>query len=82
MKTIENLNITSLTLRDWNDLYGSGRNYTKRLGFPIEDDFNNRLKKIAEDIGIRPTEIIRQAIEAILIECKGYINENDLESQY
>lgn len=77
MKTIENLNITSLSLREHGDLYGSGKEYTKRIGLPVDDEFNKRLKIISNEIGVKPTEIVRQAISILIIKCEDLINEND-----
>jgi hypothetical protein len=77
MKTIDNLNITSITFREYRDLYGSGKEYKKRLNLPVEDSFNEKLKSVANEIGIRPTELIRQSISLIIEKCEDLINEND-----
>lgn len=76
MKTIDNLNITSITLRETKELYGSGKEYKKRIGIMIEDEINDRLKNISADIGIKSTEIIRQSIATVL-EKYGEITDED-----
>lgn len=77
MKTIENLNITSISFRTKNELYGTGKHYLKRINVPLDESFNERLKLISKEIGIKPTEIIRQGIELIINSCEELINEND-----
>lgn len=78
MKTIDNLNITSITFRETKDLYGSGKEYKKRIGIKIENEFNEKLKAISNDIGIHTTEIIRQIISTILTVREDMTNETDL----
>lgn len=77
MKTIDNLNITSITFREYRDLYGSGKEYSKRINIPLENLLNEKLKIVSAEIGINPTEIIRQSISLISEKCKDMINEND-----
>lgn len=78
MKTIDNLNITSIAFRETKDLYGSGKEYKKRIGIKIENEFNEKLKAISNDIGIHTTEIIRQIISTILTVREDMTNETDL----
>lgn len=78
MKTIDNLNITSITFRETKDLYGSGKEYKKRIGIKIDNEFNEKLKAISNDIGIPATEIIRQIISTILTVREDMTNETNL----
>lgn len=76
MKTIDNLNITSITFRETKDLYGSGKEYKKKINIMIEDELNNRLKIISNDIGIKATEIIRQSV-SIILDKYGEVTDED-----
>lgn len=78
MKTIDNLNITSITFRETKDLYGSGKEYKKRIGIKINNKLNERLKSVSDDIGIPSTEIIRQIVSVILVARGDMTNETDL----
>lgn len=77
MKTIDNLNITSITFREYRDLYGSGKEYKKRIRLALEEDFNDRLKTVSNELNIPATEIIRQIITLVISKCEGLTDEDN-----
>lgn len=77
MRTINNLNITSLTCRNLVESYGFGKGYECRLALPVTIELNEKLELICKEIGTKKTELIRAAILAILDSCKEIIDEND-----
>ena len=80
MKTIDNLNITEITFREYKESYGSGKEYSRRLNLNMEYSINERLKVISNEIGIKPVEIIRQVISVISDKLYEAANENDNKS--
>jgi hypothetical protein len=77
MKTIENLNITSLNIRNKTEVMGSTKSYCKRLNLSLDNELNIKLQGIAETLNVNATEIIRQIISVIIGECEEIINENN-----
>lgn len=77
MKTIENLNITSLNIRNKTEVMGSTKSYYKRLNLSIDDGLNLKLQEISDTLNVNVTEIIRQIISVIVCKCEGIINENN-----
>jgi hypothetical protein len=77
MKTIKNLNITSLNIRNKTEVMGSTKSYYKRLNLSLDYELNIKLQEIAETLNVNATEIIRQIISVIIGECEEIINENN-----
>ena len=77
MKTIDNLNITSLSVRNKSEVMGSTKDYKARLNLNLSKEMNDKLQRISEDLNANVTEIIRQVINSIISNCEDLANENN-----
>ena len=77
MKTIDNLNITSLSVRNKSEVMGETKNCEGRLGIRLSKQTNDRLQIIADELNANATEMIRQAVITLISHCEDIINEND-----
>lgn len=76
MKTIDNLNITSISIRNKCEVMGSTKDYKKRLGILLSKETNDKLQMISDDLNANVTEIIRQSVSVIL-DKYGEIEDED-----
>lgn len=77
MKTVDNLNITSLSIRNKSEVMGETKNCNRRVVVHLPKHMNDRLQEISNEMNVNVTEIIRQAINSLLINCKDLIDENN-----
>lgn len=77
MKTVDNLNITSFSVRNKAEVMGSTKDYESRLGLRLPKRTNERLQEIADELNVNATEIIRQTVITLITCCEDIINEND-----
>lgn len=77
MKTVDNLNISYLSIRNKSEVMGSTKDYTSRFGLRLPKQMNDKLQSIADDLNVNVTELIRQAIILLITNCEDIINEND-----
>ena len=76
MKTIDNLNITSISIRNKCEVMGSTKDYKARLGLNLSKEMNDKLQLISNDLDANVTEIIRQTINTLTEALEEFANEN------
>lgn len=76
MKTIDNLNITSISIRNKCEVMGSTKDYKARLGLNLSKEMNDKLQLISNDLDANVTEIVRQTINLIISSREDLANED------